>query len=78
MNCMGCRYEEELVNDCPTRSCAINKDLLHCGECEEFPCSELSDFYQDGVPHHELALQNILRIRDIGIEMWLVEQEKRS
>lgn len=45
MNCMGCRYESELIKDCPTRTCAIGKSLLYCGDCENFPCSELNDFY---------------------------------
>lgn len=77
MNCMGCRYEKELVNDCPTRLCAFKKGLLHCGECENFPCDELNNFYNDGNQHHKLAFQNILRIKEIGIENWLSEQEKK-
>ena len=77
MNCMGCRYEQQLVADCPTRACAISKGLLHCGDCEEFPCAELKAFYEDGVRHHGLALQNVLRIREIGPEGWLREQAKQ-
>lgn len=76
MNCMGCRYEKELVSDCPSRSCAIEKGLLHCGECGSFPCDELNDFYKDGVPHHDAAFQNMLKIREIGVEKRLSEQEK--
>jgi hypothetical protein len=76
MNCAGCRYEKQLVDDCPTRSCAIKRGFLHCGECENFPCNDLNDFYKDGIPHHELALQNMLKIKENGIEKWLFEQEK--
>jgi hypothetical protein len=72
---MGCRNEKELVNDCPTRTCAINKGLLHCGECDSFPCGELNDFYKDGMPHHEMAYRNMLKIKEMGIEKWLSEQE---
>jgi len=43
-NCMGCRNEKELVNDCPTRACCSAKGLFHCGLCENFPCSVLSEF----------------------------------
>lgn len=78
MNCMGCRNEKELVNDCPTRECCISKGFLHCGECEDFPCGELHSFYSDGVPHHELAYKNMLRIIENGIEIWLSEQEKNT
>ena len=76
MNCVGCRYEKELVNDCPTRSCAIKRGFLHCGECKSFPCNELNVFYNDSIPLHKLAFQNILRIKEIGIEKWLIEQGK--
>lgn len=77
INCMGCRYEKELVNDCPTRTCSINKGLLHCGECENFPCDELSNFYNDGIAHHEVAYQNMLKIKEIGIEKWLIMQKTK-
>lgn len=75
MNCMGCRYEEELVNDCPTRTCCKDKGLLHCGECELFPCNEINQFYYDGKPSHELAYQNMLVIKEIGPEQWLMNQQ---
>jgi hypothetical protein len=75
MNCLGCRYEENLVNDCPTRLCAIEKGLRYCGECKEFPCPLLKEFYEDGFRHHKLAYQNVLRMNEIGIEKWLIEQE---
>ncbi len=76
MNCMGCRYEDNLIDDCPTRSCAVKRGLLHCGECEIFPCAELNNFYNDDIPHHEVAYKNMLRIKEIGIEKWLLEQKK--
>ncbi|MDP8219868.1 MAG: DUF3795 domain-containing protein [Candidatus Stygibacter frigidus] len=77
-NCQGCRYEENMLSDCPLRACAIAKELIHCGECEEFPCKELIEFYEDGVPLHDLAYKNILRIKEIGIDKWLIEQEELS
>jgi hypothetical protein len=77
MNCQGCRYETSLVDDCPTRACAIERGLLHCGDCEDFPCATLKDFYEDGVRHHGVAFQNMLRIKDIGPDEWLREQVER-
>jgi hypothetical protein len=76
MNCQGCRNEKSLVDDCPTRACAIKRGLRHCGECDEFPCPVLKEFYEDGVRHHEAAYQNMLRIRSVGADRWLIEQEK--
>ncbi len=73
-NCMGCRDEQVMLNDCPTRACVTKKGLLFCGECAEFPCSLLNEFYKDGNPHHNLAYKNTLRIREIGADKWLLEQ----
>jgi hypothetical protein len=75
-NCMGCRNEKELVDDCPTRACCIDKGLLHCGLCEDFPCGILNDFYTDGMKHHELAFKNMLDIKERGAEQWLNDQEE--
>lgn len=74
LNCIGCRNEKELLNDCPTRSCCIAKGLQHCGLCEAFPCTELSEFYADGMKHHHLAYENMLVIKEIGEAEWLAEQ----
>ncbi len=75
-NCQGCREEPEMVNDCQTRSCAVLKGLLHCGECVDFPCAILDEFYHDGLKHHALALENMREIRSIGVEKWLENQKK--
>jgi hypothetical protein len=76
-NCMGCRDEEEMVNDCPTRTCCIQKGLIHCGECSDFPCEELNNFYNDGVQHHNLAFTNMNQIKKDGLNKWLHEQEEK-
>ena len=73
-DCMGCRDEKEMLDDCPTRTCVVEKGLLFCGECDEFPCSMLNEFYKDGNPIHDLAFRNALRIREIGADNWLREQ----
>ena len=31
----------------------------------------------DGVKHHHLAYENMLRIKEIGLEQWTLEQEKK-
>lgn len=76
MNCMGCRHEKELVNDCSTRSCCINKGLLHCGECASFPCDGLEKFYNGGIPHRAVAYENILKIKEVGIKKFLSDQNE--
>jgi len=74
MNCQGCRNELELLLDCPTRMCAMEKGLLHCGQCENFPCIELSEFYHDGNSNHHLAYANMQCIIEEGIGCWLLKQ----
>jgi len=74
MNCQGCRSETKLVDDCPTRACAIKRELLHCGECGEFPCKTLNDFYNDGNPMHLAAYHNMLDIIKYGADEWLKKQ----
>ncbi len=76
--CKGCKVETELISDCPTKECAEKKHLLHCGDCEGFPCDALDAFYQDGLPHHALALANIQRIGMDGLEKWFVAEEKEN
>lgn len=77
-NCMGCRNEQKLLDDCPTRTCCLAKDLLHCGQCVEFPCTILNDFYTDGVALHELAFKNMLKIREIGEDEWILLQKNEQ
>ena len=76
MNCQGCRNEMELLADCPTRVCAMKKSLLHCGQCENFPCEELNEFYHDGNPNHQLAYSNMKCIIEEGVSCWLLKQQK--
>ena len=75
MGCAGCRGEAVLVDDCPTKACAVACGLLHCGLCGEFPCKMLADFYHDGKPPHRAALDAMERIIQVGPEAWLAEQE---
>jgi len=64
-----------MLDDCPTRLCAIKRGLLHCGECENFPCRILNDFYNDGNPMHFAALENMCEIVKMGADKWLMLNE---
>ncbi len=43
MNCKGCKMHASDVfwGSCKIASCAIKKNLSHCGECELLPCEML-------------------------------------
>ncbi len=45
VNCRGCKKEEVLIEDCPTKKCCIEKNIIHCGECLTFPCEMMKSFY---------------------------------
>ena len=60
VNCQGCKEELELINDCAIRNCALAKNISHCGECANFSCSLLNDFYSDGNKKHQQAYLNML------------------
>jgi hypothetical protein len=68
MNCAGCRVEEKLIADCPTRICAREKGFLNCGECDDFPCETLEQFYEDGNNMHREAYQNLKEIKQKNIK----------
>ena len=64
MNCAGCRTEEKLIDDCTIRVCAAKFGYFHCGECGQFPCEELNEFYNDGKASHLKAYYNLLEMRE--------------
>jgi hypothetical protein len=81
--CNGCR-SEPLDNDhhwspdCRMLLCARGKDLEYCFEWADFPCQVLIDFGADGVDHHNRTVDNLKRMKELGIEVWLEEQKKKG
>jgi hypothetical protein len=77
--CPGCRGEATAcgADPCKIRACARERELAHCGLCAKFPCSVLSAFANDGVPHHGETLGNLKRLREVGEAAWFTEQRAR-
>jgi len=77
--CPGCRGEAMAcgADPCKIRACAREREFTHCGLCAEFPCSVLSAFANDGVPHHSETLGNLRRLREVGEAAWFTEQRAR-
>ena len=46
-NCAGCKATDGVLfkfcSDCEIRTCGIEKDVLDCSYCSEFPCSKIDD-----------------------------------
>jgi hypothetical protein len=57
---------------CQIRVCAREKGLRVCAECTEFPCQLLTDFTR----RYPFLVENGMRIREIGIDAWLAEQDE--
>ena len=76
--CEGCLSEVVAAHcrDCALRACALGKGLACCAECPDFPCQRIMDFSRDGI--HSEVLDNIQRQREIGIDAWIEEQERRQ
>ncbi|MGV8080120.1 MAG: DUF3795 domain-containing protein [Syntrophales bacterium] len=77
IQCAGCRSEEPFFfcRVCAIKSCAEEKNLEGCHQCESFPCEKIQGF-----PFAE-AKENMLRAvprwRELGTEAWVKEEEER-
>lgn len=58
--------------ECRFRLCARERGLELCADCVDYPCQPLTEFYTG---HYAKLAINNERIRKIGIEAWLEEQQ---
>ena len=77
--CKGCLSDVVSIScrECKMRDCAVAKRLSRCSECPDSPCELIKSFNDDGLPHHAEVLKNIERQKEIGIDAWIEEQDKR-
>jgi len=54
-------------------SCAAEKSVDFCSECDEYPCEDLKEF-QAAMPHRIELWDDLERIRDVGYERWFEEK----
>jgi hypothetical protein len=76
--CEGCL--SNLVNEwcanCYFRKCVKEKEVTYCFECKDFPCEKLVDFSKTR-PHRALGVGNLKQLKEMNLEEWLKQQEKR-
>jgi hypothetical protein len=61
---------------CHIYRCVTERELGSCAECDDFPCTRIIQFAYDPIWRTHLpVLENLRRIRRIGTEAWLDEQE---
>ncbi len=62
MNCQGCKLEEKLIDDCPTKKCCVEIKIDYCNQCNTFPCQMMDEFYKTN-PQREKALTTLLNLK---------------
>jgi len=80
VRCEGCKgpLDVHWSADCKMMLCAKEKDVQYCFECDDFPCSVLNKFASDGAAHHKKTVENLKRMREVGRDAWIAEQEKNG
>lgn len=58
---------------CQIRVCAQAKGVVTCPQCSEFPCVKIGV-----LEHYPLYHSDARRIKEIGLEAWVEEQEERA
>lgn len=84
--CRGCGSDDRQQKrtskfSCKLRRCSFEvKDVDHCFQCDEYPCAKLLDKLPRSHPddprfqYRVEALDNAERIKEVGVEAWLEEQ----
>ncbi len=79
VTCFGCKTTvvSKYCRSCEIKSCAQERGLESCAECDTFPCTLLISFRDDEWPHHSVITQNLEQIAKVGLEQWCAAQAIR-
>ena len=60
-NCGGCDKQNGQIfwGECDIFKCASDKGFDHCGKCPKLPCTELTEFIENG--HNPNRLSNLIK-----------------
>ena len=86
LRCDGCLSDHVSAHckDCRHgfRTCAAEKRVKWCFECDEFPCQPLKDFtgvhVVNGISHHEHIIEDLQYMKKYGIEEWVKIQNRAA
>jgi hypothetical protein len=73
--CPGC--DPIAQHNCEFVTCNKAHGTESCAFCQEYPCSMIIKFKDDEYEHHQSVLNNLNRIKEIGLEGWLAEQREQ-
>jgi len=69
----GCRSHACGIEPCAIRACAEARKVEACPFCADYPCEHI----QTLAKRYPLLLADGERMRDVGLEPWIKEQEAR-
>ena len=77
IQCEGCLSDKlfKYCQTCPIMSCATEKKVVGCHQCNDFPCKFIENF---PLPvGKKVILRAIPTWRELGTVKWMEEEEKR-
>lgn len=79
LKCKGCRSSctSLFCRNCTIKKCCIQKGFFSCADCNEFPCSVLKAFENDGYHHHKGVIKSLKTLKDKGMDEWINYQNNR-
>ena len=79
--CDGCLANGRLdlwCRNCQIRRCEkLQSGKLRCSDCDELPCTQLTNFRDDDMNHHSEITDNLEQLKKTGIEAWAEYEERR-
>ena len=76
--CLGNGRVASFCRSCAIRACPDDKtNVARCSDCQDFACSRITDFNNDGMLHHAEVLENLRRLREDGLEKWAEYEAER-
>lgn len=78
LKCDGCKSAQVYpgCRSCELRVCASNKKILHCAECDDFPCKRYRTwaFAAKLLPHAAIGGKNLDIVQKEGLDQWATLQ----
>ncbi|UCC79787.1 MAG: DUF3795 domain-containing protein [Candidatus Zixiibacteriota bacterium] len=76
LKCVGCKGQSSgcWCSGCEIRSCAEDKGLEFCYQCQDYPCDPLLKTFEK----HPEARQNLKTISKIGPDAWVASMMAKT
>ena len=81
--CEGCRPQEGKIGllnpevQCKIFSCAADKNIDFCHECDDFPCERFQPYADKAQFPHNTKMYQLCMMKKLGFEKWAAEEAAR-